>query len=928
MSDQNQKKAKGAGKKRRRRRPLALTIILRMFQTIGTLILVAVLTGSLVCCYGAIYIKTVIMPNSELDMSAYTMDENSVIYYYDDAGDPVELDTLSGDENREWVDYEDIPQDLIDAFVAIEDKRFWQHDGVDWYRTAGAVVNMFLSMKNTFGGSTITQQLIKNVTEYDDGNVKRKVVEIFTALDLENRYKKEDILTWYMNEIFLGNGCYGVQSAAETYFGKHVSELSLAECASLAGITNNPSLYGPYSSIETLRHRCANPACRVWTSASEEVCAKCHGTDFEEEELWDARRWNKERQMTILKAMASPDNPNGAYITREEWDAALAEELVFARDRVDEEPEGDETEETEEPEVRAVSSVHSWYVDAVVSEVITDLMAKYGWSEVYAREMVYSGGLSIYIPYDPDIQAKVDEIYTNRVHLDESLKTVSKIGQRLSSAITVVDNSTGYVVAIAGDVGEKTINRAWNNALANRQPGSSIKPLAVYSPAVEMGLITPASIVDDNPRLLGESAWPVNSFGEWRGLTTVMKGVVNSVNTISVSVLEMVTPRLSYEFVTERYGITSLTDGTEINGQIKSDVTVASLSMGGLTNGVSTFEMAAAFATFPRNGAFTEATTYLLVKNSNGEVLLNNKPKTEFVIKESTAYYINQMLTEAVQSGTGKRAKIDGLTVAGKTGTTSNKYDLWFCGYTPYYTAAVWTGYPTNEYIDATNPSVKLWKLVMEVIHEDLDGSIGFYEPDDLVSVRICMDCGKLATSDCANDIRGNRSQTFTLIKSDRPTGYCVCHVPVVVCTESPILNAKGKKTGSYHLANEYCPEECRKEVIMVDYDRVLATEEVFVEDSYAHVSIYETLENPYCTIHVPPEPVVPDPIIPVDPIDPNLPPVEDPNVPPTTEPTEPPTDDPSEPPAEEPGTEIPPTENVPSEEPSPSTAPETGPVG
>ena len=862
MADQNNKKAQGVRKKRRRRRPLVLTVFLRLFQTILSLILVAVLTGSLVCCYGAIYIKTVIMPDAELDMSAYTMDENTRIYYYNDAGEAVELDTLSGDENREWVDYEDIPQDLINAFVAIEDKRFWQHDGVDWYRTAGALVNMFFTMKNTFGGSTITQQLIKNVTEYDDGNVKRKVVEIFTALDLENRYTKEEIITWYLNEIFLGNSCYGVQSAAKTYFGKDVSDLTLAECASLAGITNNPSLYGPYSSIETNRHQCKNPACLVWSSSSAEVCDICGGTEFGKVELWDARRWNKERQKTILKAMASPDNPNGAYITQEEYEAALAEELIFARDRAEEIPEDVEVEVLES---KSTSNIHSWYVDAVISEVIADLMSHYGWSESYAREMVYSGGLSIYIPYDPDIQAKVDKIYTNRINLDESLNTQSKTGQLLSSAITVVDNSTGYVVAIAGDVGEKTINRAWNNALANRQPGSSIKPLAVYAPAVEMGLVTPASVVDDNPRLLGEAAWPVNSFGEWRGLTTVMTGVVNSVNTIAVGVLEMVTPQLSYEFITERFGITSLVDGVEVNGQIKTDITVASLSMGGLTNGVSTLEMAAAYATFPRNGAYTEATTYLLVKKSNGEVLLNNKPKTEFIIKESTAYYINEMLTEAVQTGTGKRAKIDGVTVAGKTGTTSNKFDLWFCGYTPYYTAAVWTGFPVNEYINATNPSVKLWQLVMTEIHADLDGSIGFYEPDELVTVKVCMDCGKLATSDCANDIRGNRTATFELVKSDKPTSYCVCHVPVVVCTKSPILDEKGKKTGSYHLASEYCPDECRKEVIMVDYERVLATEEVFVEDAYAHLSIYNTLESAYCTVHLPP-PVVETPVIPTDP--------------------------------------------------------------
>ena len=890
MAENNEKKGKDVRKKRRRKRPLILTMILRLFQTIGTLILVAVLTGSLVCCYGAIYIKTVIMPDSELDMSAYTMDENTTIYYYDDAGNPVELDTLSGDENREWVDYEDIPQDLINAFVAIEDKRFWQHDGVDWYRTAGAMVNMFITMKNTFGGSTITQQLIKNVTEYDDGNVKRKIVEIFTALDLENRYQKEEIITWYLNEIFLGNGCYGVQAAAETYFGKHVSELTLAECASLAGITNNPSLYSPYSSVETLRHQCENPNCLVWSSSSTEVCDMCGGTEFGEEELWDARRWNKERQKTILKAMASPDNPNGAYITQAEYDEALKEELVFARDRADTEIESDETEETES---RAVSAVHSWYVDAVVSEVITDLMAKYGWSETYAKEMVYSGGLSIYIPYDPEIQAKVDLIYTNRTYLDESLNKESKTGQKLSSAITVVDNSTGYVVAIAGDVGEKTLNRPWNNALATRQPGSSTKPLSVYAPALDMGLITPSYVVDDNPRLLGENAWPVNSFSEWRGLTTVMKAVVNSVNTIAVSVLEMVTPQLSYEFVTERFGITTLVDSVEINGQIKTDITVASLSMGGYTNGMSTFEMAAAYATFPRNGAYTEATTYLLVKNSNGEVLLNNKPKTEFVIKESTAYYINQMLTEAVNSGTGKRAKIDGVTVAGKTGTTSNKFDLWFCGYTPYYTAAVWTGYPVNEYIDATNPSVKLWQLVMEEIHKDLDGSIGFYEPDDLVTVKTCMDCGKLATDNCSKDVRGSRVQTFTLVKSDRPTSYCTCHVSVTVCTESPVLNAKGKKTGAYHLANEYCPDSCRKEVVMVDYSRELATEKVVVTDYYAHTSIYDTLEDPYCSLHVPPPPpVIPDPIVP---------PTEDPNAVPTDEPELPPTETPGAEPGEGP---------------------------
>lgn len=860
MPENNQNSANSGRKARRRRRPIGLTILLRVFQVLGTLLLVIVLTGSMVCCYGAIYIKTVILPDAEIDMSAYTMDENTVIYYYDENGDPVELDVLSGDENREWVDYDQIPQDLIDAFVAIEDKRFWQHDGVDWYRTAGAVVNMFLSMRNTFGGSTITQQMIKNVTEYDDGTVKRKVVEIFSALELEKKYEKEDILTWYLNEIYLGSNCYGVQAAAKKYFGKNVSELTLAECASLAGITNNPSQYGPYGAVETVRYQCMQ--CGNYTSFSdEEPCAYCGCESFGEAELWDSVRWNKARQETILKEMAKEDiSPNGAYITQEELEAALAEELVFARDRTDLEDDATET-------VTASANVHSWYVEAVISEVIQDLMEQYGYNEKYATNLVYSGGLRIYVPYDPDVQAAVDEVYQDRSNLDYTSKT----GQKLSSAITVVDNSTGYVVAMAGDVGEKTINRGWNNATSDRQPGSSIKPLSVYAPALEFGLITPASISDDNPRELNGSPWPVNAPAEWRGLTTIQSAVVRSVNTVAVNVLELVTPQLSYEFMTERFGITSLIQEKTVNGQVVSDTAgLGSLSMGGLTNGMSTFEMAAAYATFPRNGAFTEATTYLLVEDVNGRVIINNKPKTEFIIKESTAYYMNSMLTEAVNTGTGYRARIDGQTVAGKTGTTNDVYDLWFAGYTPYYTAAVWTGYPYNEYIGTGNPSVTLWQKVMSIIHEDLDPS-AFYQPDDVVEVSICLDCGKLATQQCEQDLRGSRVQTFMLFKSDRPSGSCTCHLEVTICTESPVLDSNGNETGRYYLAHEWCPEECQKTVTMVDYTRTLVNKStvtvdgvevgipVTVKDQFALLSGYDSMEDPYCPLHTQPEPE-PDP--------------------------------------------------------------------
>lgn len=885
MPENNQYQSRSKRSVRRRKRPLGLTILLRALQTIGTLLLVVILTGSIVCCYGAVYIKTVIMPNAKIDMSAYTMDENTVIYYYDDNGDPVELDVLYGEENREWVEYDQIPQDLINAFVAIEDKRFWQHDGVDWYRTAGAVVNMFLSMRNTFGGSTITQQLVKNTTEYDDGTVKRKIVEIFSALELENNYEKEDIITWYLNEIYLGSNCYGVQAAAKKYFGKDVSELSLAECASLAGITNNPSQYGPYGVVETVRYRCTE--CGNYTSfTDEEPCAYCGCESFGEAELWDSVRWNKARQETILKEMAKVDiSPDGAYITQAELEAAIAEELVFARDRNDM-----ENEQTE-AETAVSTNVHSWYVETVITEVINDLMEKYGYNEKYATNMVYSGGLRIYVPYDPDVQAAVDQVYSDRSNLDYTSKT----GQKLSSAITVVDNSTGYVVAIAGDVGEKAINRGWNNAIANRQPGSSIKPLAVYGPALEFGLITPASISDDNPRSLNEKPWPVNAPLGWRGLTTIQSAVVRSVNTVAVNVLEMVTPQLSYEFMTGRLGITTLTEEKIVNGQVMSDtMDLGSLSMGGLTNGMSTFEMAAAYATFPRNGAFTEATTYLLVEDVNGRALINNKPKTEFVIKESTAYYMNSMLTDAVNTGTGYRARIEGQTVAGKTGTTNDVYDLWFAGYTPYYTAAVWTGYPYNEYIGTGNPSVTLWQKVMTLVHEDLPENVGFYQPDDLVEVTVCLDCGKIATSACAMDIRGNRTQTFKLFKSDSNLGSCTCHQTVTICTESPVLDSAGNETGAYYLAHEWCPEECRKEIAMVDYTRIRVNQStatidggevgppVTVQDQFALLSNYDDMADPYCQLHAEPEPEPepepkPEPEPEPEPDDPDAQPTDDP---------------------------------------------------
>ena len=832
--------------RRRHRRPLILTIFLRFFQVLGTLLLIGAVTASFVACYAAVYIKTAVMPEATLDLTAYTLSENSVIYYYDDDGNPVEWVTLMGTENREWVDYEDIPQDLVDAFVAIEDTRFWQHQGVDWKRTAGAFLNMFLSMRDTFGGSTITQQLIKNMTEYDDATVKRKITEIFTALDVENRYQKEEILEHYLNWIFFGNGCYGVQAAAEFYFDKDVRELTLAECASLAGITNNPSMYSPNALLSVPHYRCktcqAN-GLNIYSLDSEEACERCGGMNYGPEEIWSGREYNKYRQTVILGQMVKEDcEYPGPYITQAEYDAAVSEPLVFSWDKED---TGEEDEDKDEV-------IYPWYVDAVISEVITDLMESTGMNKEVVTNMVYSGGLKIYVPYDPDIQAKVDQIYNDRANLDYTSKT----GQQMSSAITVIDNSTGYVVAMAGDVGAKEVNRGWNNAMSKQQPGSSIKPLSVYSPALEYNLITPGTVYDDNPLLLengegeeDDAAWPVNAPLGWRGLTTIQDAVVRSVNTVAVRVLMDLTPEASFQFMEERYGF-DLLDGRWEGDQYVSDIDRAPLAMGGLSDGVSTFDMAAAYATFPRNGGYTEPTTYLRIEDVDGNLILDNVPDTKYVIKESTAYYINSMLTEAVRIGTGTGAKIEGQVVAGKTGTTQNMFDLYFAGYTDYYTAAVWTGYPYDEYMDIKgNPSVTLWQKVMALVHEGMEAA-PFEIPDEEKEYTVCIDCGKLATSACEIDLRGNRTKTFTMLRGDGPTEYCDCHVTLQVCTECPIFDANGKETGAYLKASAYCPAESVKEVSMVQYTRELAKPDVVVKDYYALMSIYDGLETDTCNIH------------------------------------------------------------------------------
>ena len=626
-----------------------------VWPVIGTIILIGILTALLFLCIFAFYIKTCIIPTTKLDLSDYALNQTSTIYYEDSEGNWKELTTLHGQENRIWVDYDKIPQYMEKALVSIEDKRFYRHNGVDWYRTAGAFVNMFVGMKNTFGGSTITQQLIKNLTQQDDITVQRKLLEIFQAIEFEKEHDKKEIIEWYLNTVYFGEGCYGVQTAAQTYFGKDVSKLSLAECAAIVGITNLPTYYDPFYSVEN----------------------------------------NKARQEDVLTCMYDQ-----GYISKKEYEEAVAEELDFVR--------GENSP--------SASSVRSYYTETVISDVIKDLAAEKGISELAAQTLVYNAGYEIYCCLDKNIQAKVDKIYED---LDALPKATNGTSSQLQSGIVIMDQYTGKIVALSGGTGKKTINFGLNRATkTTRPPGSSIKPIAVYGPAVEYGLISPSTLVLDADgsriKLQGvKTDWfPKNSPNQYDGIMTIKEALRDSKNTVSVQIMDKLTPAASLDFLRNRLGIESLID---------SDADYAALALGQPHYGITVREMAQAYCALANDGTFTKARTYTMVKDRSGNIVLDNRPQTQQAFSTETARTMTYMLNYAATYGTGHESRLSNMPVAGKTGTTSDNKDRWFCGYTPYYTCAVWTGYDTPEKMRFSgNPAAQIWQKIMEDIHKDL----------------------------------------------------------------------------------------------------------------------------------------------------------------------------------------------------------------
>ncbi|MCL2684650.1 MAG: transglycosylase domain-containing protein, partial [Synergistaceae bacterium] len=523
-------------------------------KAMGTALLVALTTGAVFACIFLIYLRTNLSTGLEVNPDDFVLSLSSVICYIDpETGKEVEMVTLQSTEFRRLVDYDDIPEHMINAVVAIEDHRYFEHHGVDWYRTAGAFMNMFLSMRDTFGGSTITQQLIKNLTHEDDVTVQRKLQEIFRALEFERQFNKEEILERYLNLVYFGHGCYGLGAASNYYFGKEVSELTLAESAAIIGITNNPSMYSPYANSEA----------------------------------------NKKRQEVILGRMSEL----GYIESGQELRKAINAPLNFKR--------GDDYVYEQE--------IYTWFEEAVIWEVIADLQREKGYSEQWAKRRLYTGGLRIIATIDMEMQAIVDEIYQN----PDSLPRVTGSSQPLQSGIVVADPYTGEILALSGGVGSKTRNMLLSRAtMTRRPPGSSLKPISCYAPAMEYGLLTPDTLYEDSEYItLSGTTWmPRNADRGYSGIVDVRQAIRVSLNTIPAVVLDQLGPSVSFRFMRDALGF----------GLHPADEDYAPLAAGQLTHGATVREMASGFSMFPNGGERSELRTYSRVYDADGNIYLDN----------------------------------------------------------------------------------------------------------------------------------------------------------------------------------------------------------------------------------------------------------------------------------------------------------------
>ncbi|MBR6514262.1 MAG: PBP1A family penicillin-binding protein [Clostridia bacterium] len=694
-----------------------------MLNTIMTILLIALITVIIVGVAFGIYITNYVdgvADVAEIQKLTTSQDMTTRIYYMDYSdrtnriGTPVEIENqqLFSSENRTWVTYDNIPTYLVEAFVSIEDERFWTHSGVDWKRTFGATLNFAIG-KSSYGGSTITQQLIKNVTGNDEVTIQRKVSEIMSALELEKNLDKTEILEMYLNTIYLSEHCYGIQAAANAYFDKDVSELNLTECAALAAIPKYPYKYDPYVNPEN----------------------------------------NLDRRETVLWKMHELDK-----ITDEEYQTALDTPLVIS----------------ENVRNSATSATTSWYTDAVIEDTIDLLVEHTGVSETLASQMIYTGGLRIYTVMDPFVQKTLEDYFVD----PSNFPTINK-GVQPEASMVVIDPKTGDILGLVGGRGEKTSSRILNYATqTTRSPGSSIKPVAVYGPALEYGVINYSTLINDAPV---KGNWPANYPAGYRGPTPIYDAVARSVNTVSVRTLQKLGLENSYDFVHNKLGMTSVIgEYTTNTGVVLTDINLSALALGGMNYGVTVRELTSAYQIFANKGIYTGNRTVIKILDSNGNVIVDNSGQASIVMSEQNASIMTKILQGVISYGTGSRMNIDAkVNVAGKTGTTSDDCDRWFMGYTPYYIGGVWFGYAMpmslNGFSETRAPSLAIWDDIMAKLHQPIFDSgekiEKFTLADGVVKASVCSKSGKLATKSCDEGV-----QTGYFVQGNLPTKYCDVH--------------------------------------------------------------------------------------------------------------------------------------------------------
>ena len=619
---------------------------------------------------------------------------------------------LGTHKNVKNISLSDMPDNLKNAYISIEDQRFYRHSGVDLPRTGAAILSYISNLgSSSFGGSSITQQLVKNLTGDNSSKVTRKINEWFRAFALEGVLSKDEILETYLNIIYVGPNIYGVEMGANYYFNKSAQDLNLVECAFLAGINNSPNSYNPF------------------------------------DESKDNTEKINSRTKTVLAKMYELE-----YISESEYNEAIAQVdsgIKFKNGKI-------ETENN--------SSIYSYHTDALLTEIIEDISEKKHISEDFATNYINMAGLKIYSTQNSKIQDEIEDEFSKKRYILKSQNDSSATSQ---AAMVIIEQETGYVVGCVGGLGEKTTSRGFNRATqALRQTGSAGKPLAVLAPGLSEKIITPASIYVDEPTTFDDGSdegYSPTDYNDYRGVITVRQAVESSQNIPFVKMMEQLTPETSIKYM-KKMGITTLTD---VDNNLN-------LALGGLDKGISPLEMTAAYACIANDGIYIEPTFYTKIENQVGKTVVKSKQTKKKALSKEVAYILKSLLTEPVvgSQGTAKYCKISGIDVAAKTGTTNEEYDRWLCGFTPYYTASTWFGYDLNETIhfSGKNPAGQIWSNVMKNIHSGLENASFGDPPSGITTVTLCKDSGLLANTGCTN------TYTEYFLKNTAPTSYCTTH--------------------------------------------------------------------------------------------------------------------------------------------------------